>query len=144
MTRVTQESVTALQQKERNSRWLGWSSLVFAFLQSACTFFLATSGIGTLIGFSSLATISVASLGRIHQDAIRIPMMLVALTGALINLYRVWRVRSLRARPASQWRVQPVTAGQKRSERLQIVISILTLILLVAEVWTHQVMHHRQ
>jgi hypothetical protein len=143
MNHLTQESVPALPQKRR-SRWLGLSSFVFAILQSACTFVLATSSIRVLIGLSSLAAAAGtdAPAKGFHQDAIRIPMMLFALAGTFINLYAVWRVRSLRNRPASQWRVQPVTLKQKRSERLQIALSILTLILLVAEWWTHSMLHH--
>lgn len=125
-------------------RWLGWSSLVVAFLQSACAFVVATSGIRVLIGLSSLAAAAGtnAPAKGYHQDVIRIPMMLFALAGALLNLYALWRVRSLRTRPSSQWRVQPLTQPQKRSERLQIALSILTLILLAAEWWTHSMLHH--
>jgi hypothetical protein len=140
---LIQESVPSLQQKRR-SRWLGWSSFVFAFLQSACTFVLATSSIRVLIGLGSLAAAAGtdAPAKGFHQDAIRIPMMIFALAGTLFNLYAVWRVRSLRRRPASQWRVQPVTPKQKRSEWLQIALSILTLILLAAEWSTHSMLHH--
>jgi hypothetical protein len=140
---LVQESVPSWQQKRR-SRWLGWSSFVFAFLQSACTFVLATSSIRVLIGLGSLAAAAGtdAPAKGFHQDAIRIPMMIYALAGTLFNLYAVWRVRSLRRRPASQWRVQPVTPKQKRSERLQIALSILTLILLAAEWSTHSMLHH--
>lgn len=140
---LTQKSIEPLPQRKR-FRWLGWSSFVFAFLQSACTFVLATSGIRVLIGLSSLAAAAGtdAPAKGFHQDAIRIPMMIFALAGTAINLYAVWRVRSLRARPASQWRVQPVTPKQKRSEWLQIALSIMTLILLAAEGWTHHLIHH--
>jgi hypothetical protein len=143
MSPLTQESLDPLQRRKR-FRWVGWSSFVFAFLQSACTFVLATSGIRVLIGLSALAAAAGTNAPAIgfHQDAIRIPMMIVALAGTCINLYAIWRVRSLRRRPASQWRVQPVTPRQKRSERLQIALSILTLILLAAEGWTHHLLHH--
>jgi hypothetical protein len=76
----------------------------------------------------------------IHAAKIRIPMMAVAVLGSALNLYVVWRIRSLRARPASQWRAQPVTAKQRRSETIQIVLSILTLLLVVAEMLTHHVL----
>jgi hypothetical protein len=65
--------------------------------------------------------------------------MVVAVCGSVLNLYVVWRIRSLRARPASQWRVQPVTAKERRSETIQIVLSILTLLLVVAEILGHRV-----
>ena len=68
-------------------------------------------------------------------------MLWLALVGALANLYSVWRVRSLRARPAAQWRVQPITRGKLRSERLQIILAIVTLVLVVAEWITHPMLH---
>ena len=130
----------------RGRRWLVWSSLIFAFLQSACAFVVATSGIRVLIGLGSLAvaaeTNAPAKGFHFHQDAIRIPMMLFALAGAVINLYALWRVRSLRKWPSAQWRIQPVTAKQKRSEWLQITLSVLTLVVLAAEWSAHQWLHH--
>jgi hypothetical protein len=47
----------------------------------------------------------------------------------------------LRARPAAQWRVQPVSRKKLRSERLQIVLAVVTLLLLAAEFVTHPMMH---
>ena len=134
MDQVKEEFKESPQEKKPGFRWLSWSGFVFAFLQSACTFVLATSSIRVLIGLSALAAAAGtnAPAKGFHQDAIRIPMLLFAL----------WRVRSLRARPASQWRVQPVSAKQKRSERLQIALSVLTLILVAAEWWTHSLLHH--
>jgi hypothetical protein len=143
MNYVTQEVAVTSEEPKGRSRWLGWSSLVFAFLQSACAFVVATSGIRVLIGLSSLAAAAGTNAPEkgFHQDAIRIPMMLLALIGAVVNLYALWRVRSLRKRAASQWRVQPVTPRQKRSEWLQITLSVLTLILLASEWWTHRMLH---
>jgi MFS family permease len=129
---------------ERRTRWVSWSSFAFALLQSACTAVLAVSGIRVLIGLSALAIAAGtdAPARGFHQDAIRIPMMLLALAGALINLYVLWRLWSLRRRPASQWRVQPLTAKEKRSQWLQFVLAIVTLVLLALEWWTHPMMHH--
>jgi hypothetical protein len=123
--------------------WANITAAVFALLQSACTAVLAISGFRVLIGLSALAAAAGvhAPAKGFHQDAIRIPMMIVALVGSLANLYSLWRVRSLRARPASQWRVQPLTAAKRRSERLQFVLAVLTLVLLVAEWVTHTMMH---
>src|SRR5271154_176282 len=95
------------------------TSLVFIVLQSACTAVIAISGIRVAIGLSALAEATIgihAPAGGFHRDAIRIPMMVAATIGSLINLYVIWRIRSLRARPSAQWRVQPVTRKQRRSE----------------------------
>jgi hypothetical protein len=124
-------------------RLLGWSGILFAILQSACTAVIAISGIRVAIGLSALlaaAGIQAPAKG-FHQDAIRIPMMLLALFGSLINLFVVWKIRHLRSKPASQWRKQPLTRSKLNSERLQIALSILTLILLTAEWITHPMIH---
>ena len=122
---------------------LGWSGIVFAILQSACTAVIAISGVRVAIGLSALAAAAGihAPAKGFHQDAIRIPMMLLALFGSLINLFVIWKIRNLRNRPASQWRQQPLTRSKLNSERLQIALSILTLILLTAEWITHPMIH---
>jgi hypothetical protein len=131
---------------ESRKTWLVTAtSLVFIVLQSACTAVIALSGVRVAIGLSALAS---ATFGihppptGFHRDAIRIPMMIVATLGSLINLYVLWRIRSLRARPSSQWRTQPVTPSQRRSEFFQIALALITLLLVAAEGVIHAMMHH--
>jgi hypothetical protein len=141
---VTEYTGAPALKKQRQGSWLiGLTSFLFILLQSACTAVMAISGLRLLIGLGSLAAASFmpAALLSIHADKIRIPMMAIAVLGSVLNLYVVWRIRSLRARPASQWRAQPVTAKQRRSETIQIVLSILTLLLVVAEVLAHHFLH---
>ena len=56
------------------------TSLLFILLQSACTAVMAISGVRVIIGLSALA--AAAGLNRpatgFHSDAIRIPMMTIA------------------------------------------------------------------
>jgi hypothetical protein len=121
------------------------TSLLFIVLQSACSAVIAISGIRVAIGLSSLAAATVGfnhPATGFHRDAIRIPMMIVAVVGSLTNLYVIWRIRSLRARPASQWRVRPATAKQKRSEYIQSGLAVLTLALVAAEWIAHRFVHH--
>lgn len=122
---------------------LGWSGIVFAILQSACTAVIAISGLRVAIGLGALAAAAGihAPATGFHQDKIRIPMMLFALFGSLINLFVIWKIRNLRSKSASQWRQKPVTAKKLNSERLQIALSILTLVLLAAEWITHPMVH---
>jgi hypothetical protein len=128
---------------EHKVRWANFGGLLFALLQSACTAVLAISGFRVLIGLSALAAATgvYTPAKGFHQNAIRIPMMALALVGALANLYSVWRVRSLRARGSSQWRVQPVSREKLRSERVQIALAVVTLILLAVEWSTHSMLH---
>jgi hypothetical protein len=126
-----------------NTKLLNWSGIAFAILQSACTALIAISGVRVAIGLSALA--AAAGIHEpahgFHQEAIRIPMMLFAFLGAVVNLYVVWKIRRLRNRPASQWRQQPLTRKKLNSERFQIALSILTLLLLAAEWITHPMVH---
>ena len=124
-------------------RWASAGGFLFALLQSACAAVLAISGFRVLIGLSALAAAAGihAPANGFHQDLIRIPMMWLALAGALANLYLVWRVRSLRSRPAAKWRLQPVPLQKLRSERFQIVLAVITLVLLAAEWITHPMVH---
>jgi hypothetical protein len=126
------------------ARWLNWSGFIFALLQSLCTATLAVSGVRVLIGVGALAAAAGtnASAQGWHRDAIRIPMLAIALVGALVNLYVLWRLRSLRKRPSSQWRMQPLTRKEKRSEQLQFVLAIVTLVLVGLEWWNHSRLHH--
>lgn len=128
----------------RRVSWISWSSFVFALLQSLCTAVLAVSGIRVLIGVGALAAAAGtnAPAQGWHRDAIRIPMLVIALGGAAINLYVLWRLRSLRKRPSSQWRVQPLMKKEKRAELLQFVLAIVTILLVALEWWTHSMLHH--
>jgi hypothetical protein len=124
----------------RRSWVFALTSLLFVLLQSACTAVMAISGLRLLIGLTSLAaSILPGFMLTIHAEPIRIPMLVLAVLGSVVNLYVLWRIRSLRSRPASQWRTQPVTPKQKRSETFQFVISILTLALVLTESFFH---HH--
>ena len=126
-----------------NTSFANWSSFVFAILQSACTAVIAVSGLRVAVGLTALAAAAGihAPARGFHQDAIRIPMMVLAFLGAVINLYVIWKVRRLRNKPAAQWRVQPVTKKKLNSERFQIVLAVLTLLLLAAEWVTHPFIH---
>jgi hypothetical protein len=129
----------------RPSHWfLSITSLLFIVLQSMCTAVMAISGVRVIIGLSALA--AAAGLNRpasgYHADTIRIPMMTIAVVGSLVNLYVVWRIRSLRNRPAAQWRAQPVNTRQRRAEAFQIGLALLSLVLVAIEWWTHHIVHN--
>ena len=145
MTDDESNLTAALPKAENKGAWLvSMTSLAFIVLQSACTAVMAISGIRVAIGLSGLAAATIgihAPASGWHRDAIRIPMMIAAVAGSLINLFVIWRIRALRARPSSQWRVQPATPKQRRSEFLQIALSIVTLILVAVEWITHPMVH---
>ncbi|PYT68704.1 MAG: hypothetical protein DMG39_20420 [Acidobacteria bacterium] len=126
-----------------NISFINWSGMVFAILQSACTAVIAISGIRVALGLSALAAAAGihAPARGFHQDAIRLPMMVLAFLGAVINLYVIGKVRHLRNKPAAQLRQQPVTKKRLNSKRFQIALAVLTLLLLAAEWITHPMIH---
>lgn len=133
----------AAQEHSARGLAVGLTSLFFIALQSACTAFLAISGFRLLIGIGSLAAAGtgISFLRALHGAALRIPMETLAIAGALINLVAVRRVRKLRARPSSQWRMRPATASQIRSESWQIGMALLTLVLVFVEWGIHIYLH---
>jgi hypothetical protein len=122
---------------------IGVTSILFILLQSACAAVMAISGLRFLIGISSLAFAASGAkfLSSIHGSAVRIPMEFLAVAGSAINLYVIWRIRSLRARPASQWRLEGAPSEKKRTESIQIALAVLTLLLVVVEWIIHIVLH---
>jgi len=122
---------------------LGGVSLAVALLQSLCTAVFAISGVRVLIGLGALAAVSgiYAPARGFHQDAIRIPMLIFATVGALMNLAVLGWIWHLRSQGSAQWRRRELTPKQKHSERLQVVLAIATLILVGLETWTHAKVH---
>jgi hypothetical protein len=127
----------------RGLKTLNGASLIVALLQSLCTAVLTISGIRVAIGLSALAAASgiYAPARGWHQDAIRIPLLTVAAVGALLNMAVLAWIWRLRAQPSAQWRRREISAKEKRSERLQVVLAIATLLLVGLETWTHPMVH---
>jgi len=122
---------------------LSGASLLVALAQSLCTAVLTISGIRVAIGLTALAAAGgiYAPAQGWHQDAIRIPMLTVAAAGAILNLAVLAWIWRLRAQPSAQWRRRDLSPKEKRSERLQVVLAIVTLILVGLETWTHPMVH---
>ena len=128
----------------RNRGVIAWSSFFFALLQSICSAIVAIDALRIAIGIGALAltTGAGAAMVRFHTDAIRVPMIVVALLGSLLNLAILMHVRHLRSRPAAQWRQKPLSPKQKRTEFAQLALSVATLALLVVEEYFHFSLHH--
>ena len=139
--------VNVAEPKHGESRGLvvGLTSLFFILLQSACAAFFAISGLRLLIGLGSLAAAAAGLkfLQALHGAAFRIPMEIIAVAGSVVNLLAVRRVRRLRARPESQWRMKPATKKQLRSESWQIGLAVVTLLLVAVEWGIHIYLHGR-
>jgi len=122
---------------------VGSASFTLALLQSLCTAVLTISSVRVAIGLSALAAASgvYAPARGFHQDAIRIPMLILAATGAIVNLAVLAWIHHLRSQPSAQWRRREISSKERRSERLQIAFAVLTLVLVGLETWTHPMVH---
>jgi MFS family permease len=134
----------ALAERIIGSRVVSISAFLFAALQALCPAVIAISGVRVIIGLGALAIAAGTNAPPRgwHADAIRIPMMTIAAIGAALNLFVIWHIRRLRARPAAQWRIGTLPPRKLRNERVQIVLAILTFVCLAAEWITHPMMHH--
>jgi hypothetical protein len=123
---------------------IAWSSFVFALLQSICTAVMAINGVRLAIGIGSLVlTTGVgADLVRFHSDWLRIPMLALALIGSVTNLAILWNAHRLRNRPASHWRQIPLSPRKIRMDRIQLALSLLTLVLIGIEEYFHIGFHN--
>jgi hypothetical protein len=130
-------------EKIRGIGVLSGAGAMMALLQSLCTAILTINGIRVAIGIGALTAGSIAApLLSFHRDAIRIPMLTLAVAGAVVNLLVLAWIWHLRARPASQWRQSAITVKQRSSEQLQVAMAILTLALVGLEIWTHPIVNH--
>jgi hypothetical protein len=120
-------------------RALNWTAIGCAVLQSVCALALVIGSAGTLAGVSLLTALG--GLMRVavafHADGIRLPMLGLAATGALLNLWVLARLRRLRANPAGAWRRREADPQQLRRERLQLLVACATLALIALEMGLH-------
>jgi hypothetical protein len=120
------------------------ASLTMAILQSVCAAVLTVSGVRVAIGLTALAAGTIyGPVVKLHQDAIRIPMLLLATGGAVVNLLVLAWIWHLRSRPSAQWRRREISPKERRSERLQVALAVMTLFLVGLEVSTHTILSNR-
>ena len=120
-------------------RALNWTAIGFAILHSVCALAVTLATAGTLIGISLLSAFSgfMRVAVSFHADWIRLPMIGIALAGALLNLWVLARLRRLRANPAGAWRRQPIDAKQLRREKVQLAVALATIVLVAIEAGLH-------
>jgi hypothetical protein len=122
---------------------LSWGSLVLALAESLCVAAVGLSGIRVAIGLGSLISASAGGPAHgFHSNRLRVPLMVLGGLGSLLVLLLVWNEGRMRKNPAAAWRVRPLTAKQKRSRRIQVVLAVLSLVMIALEVVTHPWFHH--
>jgi hypothetical protein len=101
------------------------------------------SGISTALGLSTVAAASAAGPATgFHANRFRIPMLALAGVGALVNLFLYWNAERMRRNPAARWRMRPLTRKERLEKWFQLGASVLTLLLIAAELLAHPLFHH--
>jgi hypothetical protein len=116
------------------------SALFFAVLQSVCTAVVAINGIRFALGMGALLmNVGIGSfLFRFHHiEWLRIVMTWGAVLISGVNIGVVWQMRRLRNRPSARWRARPLKDGELRKERLQLWLSLATLVVVAVEEYLH-------
>jgi ABC-type uncharacterized transport system permease subunit len=124
-------------------RMLSLGPLGLALVQGICALAVLLSGIRTALGFSSLIAAAAAGPATgFHANRIRIPMLALAGIGAVVNLLLFWNAERMRRNPSARWRMRPLTRKERLGKWMQIGTSILTLLLIAAELSAHTLFHH--
>lgn len=117
-----------------------WGALFLAIIEAACLFLVAAAKAGALGG-----TILGALAGWsafLHRDILRIPLLLSAIIGSVINVFLLWRAHRLRNVPAAAWRKRPLTTRERFRIGLVLSLSTLTFFIAGAEIYIHRIGHH--
>ena len=122
--------------KSAGSGILGGGSLAAAAIEGVCTLFVALSKFGVLIGFTSFLETLIAS--RFHADRVRVPVLAMALSAALLNLLVLWNRLRLRNTPSAAWRKRPLALAERWRIGALIAMSALTVVFVVGEFWIHR------
>ncbi|HWX53449.1 MAG TPA: hypothetical protein VN176_02535 [Verrucomicrobiae bacterium] len=117
-----------------------WGVLALAVLEALCVFSVAIARAGIVLGASSAAAVGWANF--FHRDIFRLPVLFLAIAGALFNLYLLWNARRLRNAPAAAWRKRPLTRRESWRIGLVFTLSLVTLATAATEIYFHRAIHH--
>jgi hypothetical protein len=136
-----ESKITSAQaQQAQVSTTKSWMALGLAVLEAACVFAVAAAKTGVLLG--SIAAAAAGWTVALHRDALRIPALLIAIVGSMINIYLVWKFFRLRNAPEAAWRKRPLTAGNVLRISIVLGLSAITLLLAFSEIYLHRQSHH--
>jgi hypothetical protein len=117
-----------------------WGAFALATVEAICVFYVGAAQAGLLVGSVAAGAVSVARF--IHRDFFRVPILLAAVLGAVLNLFLVWNAQRLRNAPSAAWRKRPLSSRDRWRIGTVVVLSILTFAIATFEVVLHRRLHH--
>lgn len=127
--------------KSVNEVRLSVASVAASLVQGICIFAVGINWAKVAFGVTSVAASGGSSL--IHSDPVRYGLRYLSAILATATLWVIWNGWRLRNRSAARWRKVPLTSREKWTIAIGLVSSILSWVLIVAEVFAHQKMHPR-
>jgi sterol desaturase/sphingolipid hydroxylase (fatty acid hydroxylase superfamily) len=115
-------------------------TFLLAVVEAVCVFYVAAAKSGFVLLSASIAASGWATV--LHKDVFRIPILTVALAGSLLSVYLLWHAHRLRTAPAAAWRRRPLTRKERWRIGTVLSLSLMTMLVTVAEIWIHRILHH--
>ncbi len=118
---------------------LAWCPFVATATQVVpCAFFITLSGYRIAIGgLAVFAATCARPFEYYHQPAIRFSFYSVAIALSLLNLSMYFYARRQRQAPAARWRMRPLSARERLTQRIQLYSSLLTLAMIAGDILNH-------
>jgi len=117
-----------------------WGAFLLATVEALCLFVVTAGRTGI-----ALSTISASVTGWVtflHRDIFRIPALLLAIVGSMLNFWILWRSHRLRNAPSAAWRMRPLTTKERWRIGVVLALSALTLFTAGFEIHFHRLSHH--
>jgi hypothetical protein len=134
------QATEALERQNHVPLKRSWGAFVLANVEAVCHFVVYQGGNG--IPLSKISASVTGWVTVLHRDIFRIPALLLAIVGSMLNLWILWRSHHLRNAPSAAWRKRPLTAKDRWRIGLVLTLSALTLFTAGFEIYFHRLTHH--
>ncbi|HEX2385965.1 MAG TPA: adenylate/guanylate cyclase domain-containing protein, partial [Candidatus Binatia bacterium] len=119
-----------------SSRTVNWGSVIFGILGAPCAVATLIGPLAVGLGVATMFGLG-GALRFLDQNAIRLPVLILATLAALANLYTLGRARQIRAAE----RLGAMTRLEKRRTAVVLATGIATLAVVAFEVIEHIIRH---
>jgi len=127
--------------KAANGVRLSVASVTTSLIQGICLLAVGANWAKVAFGITSVTASGGSSF--IHSDPVRYALRYASAILATATLWVIWNGWRLRNRSSARWRKVPLTRGEKWNIAIGLGSSIVSWVLIVAEVFAHQKMHPR-
>jgi adenylate cyclase len=123
-------------------RGVSLGAVLVAVLGAPCAAVALVGPLAVLLGLGTVfASLSTHVLSFLDTDPIRIPLMILAILGALANLYTVWLAHRARQQAAAEDRFVPLTRMERRRAFAVVALGCLTILFVMFELVGHAYYH---